>query len=107
MPAFSKQDDNVELKDLLKQINTSPSTIEFSDVITCIDASYDFTPMAFRNGDLHNAAGENNGSCKIFAFAKKHGLDEQQTLDCFGDYFRQDVLRNPQGDNPKNIRQFM
>lgn len=101
------QETEVDIKALLEQLNSSSSLIEFSDVIACIDANYTFIPTAFRNGEHHNAAGENNGSCKIFAFAKKHSLDEQQTLDCFGDYYRQDVLTKPEGDDHQNIRHFV
>ena len=43
----------------------------------------------------------------IFAFAKLHDLTEQQTLHCFGDYYRVDVLQNRDGDNHQNIRHFM
>ena len=39
-----------------------------------IDALYDFTPSAFDNGEVHNAAGQNNGSCRILAFAQAQGL---------------------------------
>ncbi|WP_188863865.1 HopJ type III effector protein, partial [Aliivibrio fischeri] len=29
------------------------------------------------------------------------------TLACFGQYYRHDVLENPQGDDHQNIRNFM
>ena len=96
---------NVET--LLQKINTAPQTVSFDEVIAAIDAGYRFTPTAFKNGEAHNEAGQNNGSCKIFAFARLHNLSEQQTLHCFGDYYRVDVLQNPQGDSHQNIRQFM
>jgi hypothetical protein len=47
------------------------------------------------------------GSCKIFAFAKLHELDDIQTLNCFGDYYRIDVLQNPENGDHANIRTFM
>jgi len=34
-------------------------------------------------------------------------LDAQQTLACFGDYYRVDVLQNPEGVDHQNIRNFM
>ena len=43
----------------------------------------------------------------LFAFAQKQQLSEAQTLACFGDYYRKDVLENPQGEDHQNIRQFM
>ena len=80
---------------------------QFTDVIEYIDTNFDFTPTAFRNGDTHNAANSNNGSCKIFAFALREGLSEQATLQAFGDYYRIDVLQHPDGDDHANIRNFM
>ena len=94
-------------QDLLTQLAESPASVQFSDVITTIDTNYDFTPTAFTNGGTRNDAGQNNGSCKIFAFAKLHGLSEQRTLACFGDYYRIDVLGNPEGADHANIRNFI
>ena len=54
-----------------------------------------------------NEAGENNGSCKLFAFASAHKFSEQQTLNCFAQYYRDDVLNDPKGDSHQNIRNFM
>jgi hypothetical protein len=36
-----------------------------------------------------------------------HHLDQAQTLGLFGDYYRRDVLDNPDGVNHLNIRNFM
>jgi hypothetical protein len=72
-----------------------------------IDANYQFTPTSFRNSSLKNEANQNNGSCKIFAFGLLNQLTEAQTLACFGDYYRQDVLANPTGEDHQNIRHFM
>ena len=60
-----------------------------------IEAHYEFTPTAFKNGELMNELGQNSGSCKLFAFAQLQGLSPQQTLACFGTYYRDDVLKNP------------
>ena len=95
------------LHQFLDALSQHPQSIQFSDCIETIDESYEFTPCSFHNGQQVNAAGENNGSCKIFAFAQLHQLDEAQTLACFGDYYRRDVLDNPQGEDHQNIRQFM
>lgn len=77
-----------------------------NDVIALIDSLYDFTPTAFSNGEIYNTAEENQGSCKLFAFAQAHKLSARHTLDCFGGHYR-NALRNPDGKNHKNIRQFM
>ncbi len=92
---------------LLEKIHQNSSLITFQEVIDYIDTNYHFTPTRFVNGDTLNEAGKNNGSCKIFSFAKLHQLTQAQTLALFGDFYRVDVLENPQGTNHQNIRNFM
>jgi hypothetical protein len=85
--------------------------IRFQDVIRAIDDNYDYTPTRFINGvgddRLVNEAGTNEGSCKIFSFGRLHKLSRQQTLNCFGDYYRIDVLQEPNGTDHANIRNFI
>jgi len=85
--------------------------IAFNDTIQAIDSIYHFTPAEFRNGlgndAVINPAGTNSGSCKIFGFARLHGLSAAETLALFGDYYWQDVLGHPDGDDHRNIRTFM
>ncbi len=95
------------LNDFLQRLNDAPDSITFNDTIALIEALYIFTPAAFKNGDMNNEAGQNNGSCKLFAFARLHNLSQQQTLHCFGDYYRADVLAHPHGIDHQNIRNFM
>ena len=97
----------MELKRFLQRLNDTPDHIAFNDTIALIEALYEFTPTTFRNGTLLNEAGKNSGSCKIFSFAKLHQLSPQQTLHCFGDYYRKDVLDHPDGADHQNIRNFM
>jgi len=104
----------VFLRDIMTQINeyleklkNTPESMEFNELMELIDSNYIFTATEFSNGDLVNQAEENQGSCKLFFFAKLHNLNQQQTLDCFGSYYRQDVLQNPDADNHQNIRNFM
>ncbi|WP_083698172.1 HopJ type III effector protein [Shewanella sp. UCD-KL21] len=96
--------------DIVSFIETlSQSTSEqarFEDTMAIIDAHYDFTPSAFTNGKQVNEAGENSGSCKVFSFAQIHQLTQTQTLQLFGQYYR-DVLATPEGSDHQNIRQFM
>lgn len=92
---------------LLDKIQHEPTSITFPEVIAHIDANFDFTPTRFSNGNTVNEAGQNNGSCKIFAFAQLNNLTQSQTLALFGDYYRIDVLRNPEGTDHQNIRNFM
>lgn len=95
------------LEEFFLQLSTDPETITFQQSIELIDTLYDFTPTAFKNGDVENAAGENNGSCKILAFAALHQLSEPQTLQMFGDYYRLEVIPDLKGNNHANIRNFM
>ena len=95
------------LTTFLDKLNNASETLEFSDTMAVIEENYQFTEQAFSNGDQQNDAGQNSGSCKIFAFAQLQGLSKQQTLACFGRYYRDDVLQHPAGDDHQNIRQFM
>lgn len=95
------------MKNLLEQLNSQPENVEFEDVMEVIANNFDYTPTQFTNGDAVNEAGTNEGSCKIFAFAQLAELTPQQTLHCFGRFYRQDVLENPEGEDHGNIRNFM
>ena len=95
------------LADFLHKLNVEPETVEFADTMSVIDALYHFLPAGFRNGELMNAAGQNSGSCKLFAFAQLQRFSKEQTLNCFGAYYRKDVLQNPDGTDHGNIRNFI
>lgn len=82
-------------------------TVAFQSTMQVIDDHYEFTATEFKNGETLNLAGSNNGSCKLFAFAKLQELDEQTTLNLFGDFYAKDVLENPEGEDHQNIRNFM
>lgn len=101
------RESKMTLKELLSLIQNTPNQIEFASVISTIDNLYDYTPTAFKNGSINNAAGANEGSCKIFAFAKRESLSKEQTLALFGNYYRIDVLKNPEGSDHANIRNFI
>ncbi|MEH0153174.1 HopJ type III effector protein [Limibacter armeniacum] len=92
---------------LIEKIKTAPQTISFQEVIAYIDEHFAFTPTKFTNGETVNEVNQNNGSCKIFYFAKLRQLSPEQTLQLFGDYYRVDVLQNPEGTDHQNIRNFM
>ncbi len=92
---------------ILAQLKSNRETIQFNDVISFIDNHYDFTPTLFKNGNIINEADQNNGSCKVFSFAKLNNMSEDETLFLFGDFYRNDVLRNPEGIDHQNIRNFI
>lgn len=93
------------LNDFIQQISTN-TALDFEDTMQIIETNYTYTPTAFNNGDIRNEAGQNEGSCKIFAFAQVNNLDEETTLKCFGRFY-QDVLNTPEGNDHGNIRNFM
>ncbi|MFT7052563.1 MAG: hypothetical protein ACJAU1_000108 [Psychromonas sp.] len=95
------------VNEFLEKIKRQPQEVIFSEVLDFIEKNYNFTETAFKNGPHLNLAGQNSGSCKIFSFAKLHHLNTQQTLACFGDYYREDVLKHPQAADHQNIRQFL
>ncbi len=92
---------------LLTKIAEQSETVEFTEVMQVILDNYQYTPTRFTNGELINETGTNEGSCKLFAFAQLQGLPESKTLACFGIYYRDDVLQNPEGHDHGNIRNFM
>ena len=104
---FSQIETYMTISTFIQKIKSEPNDIAFSDTIGIIDNYFDFTPTAFHNGELYNEAGQNSGSCKVFAFAKRVELTVEETLACFGTYYRVDVLQNPEGTDHQNIRNFM
>ena len=100
-----------KLEILIQQLNTAPEKTKFSEVIDIIENFYHYTPSRFTNGSSEecviNEAGENEGSCKIFSFAQIHQLNESQTLHCFAQYYRNDVLNHPENTDHGNIRTFI
>lgn len=99
------------LRELLEQIRYQPELVEFEAVMSVITDSYHYIPTRFVNGRGSlcqiNEAGNNEGSCKIFAFAQIHDLSPKETLACFGRFYREEVLQEPDGISHGNIRAFM
>lgn len=97
----------MSIQAFLEKLKQNPKSIAFPETIAVIEENYTFTPTAFQNGTQHNAADENSGSCKLFAFAKLQNLSQEETLACFGAYYFQEVLEDPNGTNHQNIRNFI
>lgn len=89
---------------ILEKLNQNEAN--FADVITHIEENYNYTPSAFVNGNQENAIDQNQGSAKVFAFAKLNGLSQDDTLKLFAEHY-QAVLATPEGNDHNNIRQFM
>ena len=100
----------MNLDTFIKKIIANES-VTFSETMAIIDEHFQYQASQFHNGlgkdRLTNTAGTNEGSCKIFAFARLQQLDKLQTLALFGDYYRLDVLSNPEGNDHQNIRNFI
>lgn len=92
---------------MIELVKKAPERINFTAVIEYIDEHYDFIPTQFKNGETINEPNKNNGSCKVFSFAKLNDLSKEETLALFGKYYRDDVLKNPEGTDHQNIRNFM
>ena len=95
------------LENFKNKLKNSPKELDFSETIATIEANYNFTPTAFKNGSLANSNSENLGSCKVFSFAIKQGFTKEETLGCFAQYYFNDVLENPNGTDHQNIRNFI
>jgi hypothetical protein len=75
----------------------------FADTLAFVAAHYSYQPQAFDNGDVHNAAGQNEGSCKTLGLALLEGLSDQEALLAFGEHYRS-VVATPEGSDHGNIR---
>lgn len=100
---MNQQLDPNEISALLAYLDDK--ACNFQDIIGFIESRYDYQPQAFTNGTLHNKAGENEGSCKVFAFAKIHNLSALNTLKLFAEHY-DSVKAEPKGSNHANIRNF-
>jgi|TARA_B110000977_G_C10616656_1_gene314474 hypothetical protein len=108
IPHLTKQEHKMTLENFFKQLANTPESIEFKQVMDLIEQYYEYSPASFRNGpELYNEAGTNEGSCKIFAFAQLEGLSQNETLACFGKFYREEVLEQPDANNHGNIRAFI
>ena len=80
------------IDNFLNKVKQNLELITFQETIEVIDSNYSFTPTTFKNGNQLNNTGENNGSCKIFAFSKIHHLEKEETLSLFGSYYFDDMV---------------
>lgn len=75
----------------------------FAETLAFIAEHYDYQPSAFRNGEVSNAAGQNEGSCKTLGMAVLEGLSDREALLAFGEHYRS-VVATPDGSDHGNIR---
>lgn len=86
--------------------NLKDNKVQFAAVIEMIDSIYIHRPTAFKNGEAFNEASQNQGSAKVFSFAKRIDLSVDDTLLLFAEHY-QSVLNTPKGVDHQNIRQFI
>jgi hypothetical protein len=94
------------IQEFKTKLKVSPTEINFAETMQVIEDNYNFTPTTFTNGEITNKAGENSGSCKLFAFAVHQKLQKEEALYCFGEHYK-NVLEDEKGDSHQNIRNFM
>ena len=80
--------------ELVQKIKTQAENIQFSEIIETVDANYNFTPTAFKNGETMNEANQNNGSCKVFSFAKnQRNLLKPSQLKLISSYYKLFIIK--------------
>lgn len=87
-------------------VEMDAENLKFEDVMALIDTHYEVGLIEFKNGDIVNKQGENEGSAKLLSYAALSQLDKETTLKLWGEYYR-DVISDPDGDDHQNIRNFM
>lgn len=87
-------------------VEMSADTLQFEDVMEIIDKYYETGLIEFKNGDIVNQQGENEGSAKVLSYAALSNLDKDTTLKLWGQYYRE-VLKDADGNSHQNIRNFM
>lgn len=82
------------------------SDLTFEDTMEIIDKFYESQLLEFKNGDIVNKQGENEGSGKLLSYAALSELDKETTLKLWGQYYRE-VVKDSEGSSHANIRNFM
>jgi len=75
----------------------------FADTLAFIADNYEYQARAFKNGNVENAAGQNEGSCKTLGLALLERLSDEEALLAFGEHYRS-VQATPEGNDHGNIR---
>ncbi len=65
----------------------SGDSLMFDEFITLCDEQYEYGLIEFKNGDVVNGPGENDGSAKVLSYAALANFDKDTTLkvSCCGD----------------------
>merc|ERR1712176_1375278 len=87
-------------------LEMSGDDLMFGEFVEMVDESYESQLLEFKNGDVVNKPGENDGSAKVLSYAALADFDKETTLKLWGQYYR-DVKATPDGTDHQNIRNFM
>ena len=58
----------------------SGDALMFDEFIALCDEQYEYGLIDFKNGDIRNGPGENDGSAKVLSYAALAGFDKEMTL---------------------------
>ncbi len=61
-------------------VEMSADDLKFEDVIEMIETHYEYGLIEFKNGDILNKQGENEGSAKLLSYAALSDMDKETTL---------------------------
>ena len=61
-------------------VEMDASDLKFSEVMELIDTHYESGLIEFKNGDMVNKPGENEGSAKLLSYAALSDMDKETTL---------------------------
>jgi hypothetical protein len=61
-------------------VEMNADDLKFEDVMEIIDKYYESQLLEFKNGDLLNKQGENEGSAKLLSYAALSEMDKETTL---------------------------
>jgi hypothetical protein len=61
-------------------VEMEAADLKFEDVIAIIDEHYETGWIEFKNGDIVNKPGENEGSAKVLSYAAISEMDKETTL---------------------------
>jgi hypothetical protein len=114
----------------------SGDSLMFEEFIALCDEQYEYGLIEFKNGEVINKPGENDGTAKVLSYAALAGFDKDMTLkvsrmvilwqfvrretifssyilpgtialiQLWGQYYR-DVIATPDGNDHPNIRNFL
>lgn len=76
---------------------------QFADTLAFIAENYAFQASSFKNGEVANNKGQNEGSCKVLALAILENFTNEEALLAFAEHYRS-VLVTPDGNDHQNIR---